>query len=292
MFFILLLIFIPSLTHSRVDTGADFLKFITGARVTGIAGAYVGLSDDVSSLHYNPAGLCNIESNEILLMTSEAIMECGYEYFGYAGRMDENTGLGFSILYFHAPEILRTKENREMPEGYEILGTIEYYDLMASLSYGRRINDRLSLGGTLKGIHRMISPDDGYTGAVDFGCLYKPSSNFKVGFSIQNIGPDIWGDKIPRLAQIGASYKIETLILSGAISHHLLANSSPEFRVGAEYWYWKILCLRAGYYSLEGDLKGATLGAGLRLKNWLQIDFAQFPASIDKPLQGSLLIRF
>lgn len=289
MLFIFLLIFIPGLTHSRVDTGADFLKFITGARVTGIAGAYVGLSDDVSSLHYNPAGLCNIERSEFLLMTSEAIMECGYEYLGYVRRMGENTGLGFSILYFHAPEILRT---REIPGGYEILGTIEYYDLMASFSYGRRISNRLSLGGTLKGIRRVISPDGGYTGAVDFGGLYIPSSNLKLGFSIQNIGPDIWGDKLPRLAQIGASYKIETLILSGAISHHLLANSRPEFRVGAEYWYWKILCLRAGYYSLEGDLKGATLGIGLRLKDWFQFDFAQFPANLDKPLQGSILVRF
>jgi len=285
MFLVFLLIFIPAISQSRVDTGADFLKFITGARVTGIAGAFVGLADDASSLHYNPAGICNIERNEFLLMESEAILECRYEYLGYIGRMSDNSGIGFSILYFHLPEM----EGRN--EKNELTGSIEYYDLMASLSYGKRIRDNFSLGGTIKGLHRKISPNDAYTGAVDFGALYiKP--NFKLGASIQNIGPDIWGDKLPRLCQIGGSYKIENLVLTSAISHHLLPYSSFEVRIGAEYWVTKGLCLRCGYYSLEGDLKGQTLGAGIRLKNWLQFDFAQFPANIDKPLQGSILIRF
>lgn len=288
MFFIFLLL-IPIITYSRVDTGADFLKFIVGARATGFGGAFVGLADDVSTLHYNPAGLCNIEKNEFLFMKSEAIQECGYEYLGFVKRSGEKTGLGFSVLYFHAPEILRSRDNNGYPE---IIGTIEYYDLMASISAGRRINDKLSLGGTIKGLHRKISPENGYTGAVDFGVLYNPFSNFKLGIAFQNIGPDIWGDKLPQLAQIGASYKIETLIASFAISHHLLAYSKPEFRVGAEYWYWKGLCLRAGYYFLEGDLKGATLGVGLRLKEWFQCDFAQFPANIANPLQGSIFIRY
>ncbi|MEW6680500.1 MAG: PorV/PorQ family protein [bacterium] len=292
MFLIFLAIFIPALLEARVDTGADFLKFITGARATGLAGAIVGLADDVSSLHYNPAGISEIEKNELLFMESEAIMECGYEYFGFTKRVNENSGIGFAILYFHAPEMLRTKENKNVPEGYEILGTIEYYDLMASLSYGKRIKDHLSIGGTIKGIHRMISPDKGYTGAIDFGMLYKHKDNMKFGLSIQNIGPDIWGDKLPMLAQIGGSYRIESLVLTSTISHHLLSNSSFEYRVGAEYWYWKNISLRAGYYSLEGDLTGATLGCGVRLRDWFQFDFAQFPASLNKPLQGSLIIRF
>ncbi len=280
------LIFIQGTTEARVDTGADFLKFITGARVTGLAGAYVGLADDVSSLHYNPAGLCNIEKNELLLMESEAIMECGYEYFGYARRIGEDTGIGFAILYFHAPRMDR------LDDYGGVVGEVEYYDLMANLSIGTRIRDKLSFGCTMKEIIRTISPDKGYTGAIDVGFLYTHKDNMKLGLSVQNIGPDIWGDQIPRLAQIGTSYKIESLIISSAISHQLLPNSSFEYRVGGEYWYWKGLCLRAGYYAIEGDLKGATLGAGLRLKNWLQLDFAQFPANIDKPLQGSMLIRF
>lgn len=284
MFFLFLLI-IPAISQARVDTGADFLKFIVGARLTGIGGAFVGLADDASSLHYNPSGLCDIEKNEFLLMKSEAIQECGYEYLGLTRRIDENKGMGFSILYFHAPTI----ERRDYAAN--LIGSVEYYDLMAGISYGKRINDRFSIGGTIKGIHRKISPTNGYTGAFDLGALYK-FKNFKVGMAFQNIGPDIWGDKLPRLVQIGASWKIETLITSFAISHHLLPYSGFEYRIGAEYWYWKGLCLRCGYYYLEGDLKGATLGAGLRLREWLQIDFAQFPANIETPLQGSLLIRY
>ncbi|MEW6103562.1 MAG: PorV/PorQ family protein [bacterium] len=286
MFLVFLVIFIPTLLEARVDTGADFLKFITGARATGLAGAIVGLADDASALHYNPAGLSDIGNQEILFMESEAIMECGYEYLGYVKRISEDTGIGFSVLYFHAPKMER------LDYLGMVVGDVEYSDLMASLSYGKRIRENLSFGGTIKGILRKISPDKDSTGAIDVGLLYKHKDNMKFGLSIQNIGPDIWGDKLPMLAQIGGSFRIENLFLTSAISHHLLSNSSFEYRVGAEYWYWKGLCLRAGYYALEGDLKGATLGCGVRLKNWLQLDFAQFPASLNKPLQGSLIIRF
>ncbi|HAW50527.1 TPA: hypothetical protein DCX16_06235 [bacterium] len=286
--FLIILLF-SSISFARVDTGADFLKFITSARVAGISGSFVGLADDVSTLHYNPAGLVNIKNKELLLMGSEGIMDCGYEYIGY-GQKNKNSGIGFCVLYFHAPEMLRTEEDKEF--GFRVLGTVEYYDLMVGFSYGRRVRNNLSIGGTIKGIHRMISPDKGYTCAVDLGVLYESKNNIKFGVSIQNVGSTIWKDELPRFVQIGGSYRIEELILTGAISHHLISKSKPEFRIGAEFWYLKILCLRAGYYSLEGELSGATLGGGIRITNWLQADFAQVPATLERLLQGSITIKF
>ncbi|MEK9150450.1 MAG: PorV/PorQ family protein, partial [Candidatus Desantisbacteria bacterium] len=261
-------------------------------RVAAIGGAFVGLADDASCHHYNPAGLSNIKQRELLVMESEAIMECGYEYLGFAQPLKKGQGIGGAILYFHAPEMIRTIENKNKPEGYEVVGTIEYYDLSASFSYGRRIKKDLSLGGTIKLIRRMISPNKGITGAIDLGLLYQANKDLRLGASLQHFGPKVWGDTLPQLIQAGASYKIQNLILTGAVSHHLIASSDPEFRVGAEYWYWKDLALRAGYYWLEGSLEGATMGAGVRVKDYLQIDFSQVPGGLDRPLQGSILIKF
>jgi hypothetical protein len=286
-----LLIF-PSISFCRVDTGADFLKFSAGGRVAAIGGAFAGLADDLSCLHYNPAGLSNIKKKELLVMESEAIMECGYEYFGFVQPMRKDEGIGGAILYFHAPEMLRTAENKSKPEGYEVVGTIEYYDLSASLSYGRRIKKDLSLGGTVKLIRRMISPNNGLTGAIDLGLLYQAKKDLRCGVSLQHFGPKVWGDRLPQLIAGGASYKIQDLILTGVISHHFIADSNPEFRCGAEYWYWEGLALRVGYYWLEGNLEGATMGAGVKVKDYLQIDFSQVPGGLDRPLQGSVLIRF
>ena len=283
---LLFLLIIPSFGFSRVDTGADFLKFSAGGRVAAIGGAFVGLADDVSCLHYNPAGLVNIKQRELLIMESEAIMECGYEYFGYVQPMREGEAMGVAILYFHAPRMDR------LDDYGNVVGEFEYYDLSASLSCGTKIKRDLSIGGTIKLIRRMISPNKGLTGAIDLGLLYQGDENLRFGASLQHLGPKVWGDRLPQLIQAGASYKIQDLILTGAISHHLIADSDPEFRVGAEYWYWKGLALRAGYYWLEGDLKGATMGAGVKVKNYLQIDFSQVPGGLDRPIQGSVLIKF
>ncbi|MBU1599200.1 PorV/PorQ family protein, partial [bacterium] len=243
---LLFLLIIPSFGFSRVDTGADFLKFSAGGRVAAIGGAFVGLADDVSCLHYNPAGLVNIKQRELLIMESEAIMECGYEYFGYVQPMREGEAMGVAILYFHAPRMDR------LDDYGNVVGEFEYYDLSASLSYGTKIKRDLSLGGTIKLIRRMISPNNGVTGAIDLGLLYQAKKDFRLGASLQHFGPKVWGDRLPQLIQGGASYKIQDLILTGAISHHFIAGSDPEFRVGAEYWYWECLALRAGYYWLEG----------------------------------------
>jgi hypothetical protein len=282
----LLLLILPSLSFCRVDTGADFLKFSAGGRVAAIGGAFVGLADDVSCLHYNPAGLSNIKKKELLVMESEAIMECGYEYFGFVQPMRKGEAIGGAILYFHAPDMDRL-------DNYgNVTGSFEYYDLSASLSYGRRIKKDLSLGGTVKLIRRMISPNKGLTGAIDLGLLYQAKKDLRCGVSLQHFGPKVWDDRLPQLIAGGVSYKIQDLILTGAINHHFIADSNPEFRCGVEYWYWEGLALRAGYYWLEGELEGATMGAGLKVKDYLQIDFSQVPGGLDRPLQGSVLIRF
>jgi hypothetical protein len=291
MFVICGLLFLSPFAFARVDTGADFLKFIAGSRVCGIGGAFVGLSDDISCLHYNPAGLSNIKKRELLVMESEAIMDCGYEYIGYVHPLKEGA-VGFAILYFHAPEMLRTKINKNKPEGYEIVGTFEYSDLAISLSYGRRIRENLSIGATIKGIRRIISPDKGYTWAVDIGLLYQRPEGLMFGVSLQHLGPRVWGDRLPQLMQAGVSYRIEDLIITSAASHHLIPNSKPEYRIGAEYWYSELLAARCGYYWMEGELEGATVGAGIKIKEWLRIDFSQVPGGLERPLQGSVLLRF
>ena len=70
-FFITLVILISAVTgRAEVDFeklhGSD-LGMGTGARATGMGGAFVAIADDASAAFWNPAGLTQLESNQILI---------------------------------------------------------------------------------------------------------------------------------------------------------------------------------------------------------------------------------
>ena len=48
-------------------TAAQFLKIGIGARALGMGGAYSAVSNDVTALYWNPAGLSSSKKNGIIL---------------------------------------------------------------------------------------------------------------------------------------------------------------------------------------------------------------------------------
>jgi len=64
---------------SKVGTTAgEFLKIGVGSRATAMGGAFVAVSNDVSSLYWNPAGIAKLEKNEIL--TSHSSFRLPFRY--------------------------------------------------------------------------------------------------------------------------------------------------------------------------------------------------------------------
>ena len=57
---LLLLLLSLNAEAATLNSGAAFLKIGTGARPEAMGGAYTALADDVSALHYNPAGLSSV----------------------------------------------------------------------------------------------------------------------------------------------------------------------------------------------------------------------------------------
>ena len=46
-------------------SGAQFLEIPVGAKAAALGGAFVGLSDDASSVFWNPSGIAKIKSNAV-----------------------------------------------------------------------------------------------------------------------------------------------------------------------------------------------------------------------------------
>ncbi|MBI3189396.1 MAG: hypothetical protein HYZ33_01985, partial [Ignavibacteriales bacterium] len=58
------------LVFDFTDVHAGFERRDVGARQRAIGGAFVGLTDDVWAIHYNPAGLSNVKQSQVSVFYS------------------------------------------------------------------------------------------------------------------------------------------------------------------------------------------------------------------------------
>jgi len=156
-----------------------------------------------------------------------------------------------------------------------------------------------------------------------------PLRRLTIGVALTNLGPDITyidadqSDPLPLNLAIGFAYDLiesqyNRFVLTAQINRDLAYRGGgkmenilygippiglardliegrdfslrpKEFNVGAEYWYAKLVALRAGYiYDEEGDIKTPTVGGGLALKG-LGIDVAYIPSVRDDQVMANIL---
>ena len=204
-----------------------------GARASGMADAFVAVSDDADSITYNPAGLVQLTEGQL---TSQ--------YGQLVKGLSDGSAIGTTYLGYAFPKVT----------GYQVYG-IAYHNFKADnlfnertiiLSYGRRLDlERFGLRGiysfgtNLKQLHREYAPDrfaenalndagvasnqgdrlfasgsskDTY--AADFGGLvqFGPQYQFTAGASVINANqPDVSlggdGDKAPMTVKGGLAYR-------------------------------------------------------------------------------------
>ena len=76
-----------------------------------MANAVVSSVKDVNSTYWNPAGLLNIDRDEVSLMHSNYFANiANYNYLSYAKKIDNESALGFSIIRFGVDDIMDTTQ--------------------------------------------------------------------------------------------------------------------------------------------------------------------------------------
>ena len=63
-------------------TGAQFLELGVSARAMGMAEAFTAITDDISAVYYNPAGLTSLYGREVALTYIDMPADVGYGFFG------------------------------------------------------------------------------------------------------------------------------------------------------------------------------------------------------------------
>ena len=281
---------------ASVPASASFEDVGTGARASGLGGAFTSIADDVHALYYNPAGLVYLRRKEFsatygLLHTGLGDgSKIGNSYVAYGHPMRETVGsFGLSWQQLSVDSL--------------------YTERTIGLGYGRRLSQKWAAGLTLKQLYRQFTAPAGQTdnlasvtsGAVDpvfangnsqtaygvdFGLLFRPYRNYSYGLLLQNLNePNMAlasGDRdiIPMLIRGGVAYSERNLTLVGELDtqRRLTSGRDYHFTAGAEKWW-----IGAGFAQGDVGFRGSlafgsrnysqiTMGLSYRLEA-IQIDY-------------------
>ncbi len=167
-------------------TAAQFLKIGVGARALGMGGAQVGVTGDISSLYWNPAGLSRLNINsELTFNHANWLADISYDFAAAVMPIGELGTFGLSVISMRVPEDIVTTVDFPEGDGRRWNAT----SLAFGLTYARNLTDRFSIGLTMKYIREAIWSESASGFALDIGTLYLSEiPGLSIGASISNFG--------------------------------------------------------------------------------------------------------
>jgi hypothetical protein len=242
--------------------------------------AFVGIADDVNAAYFNPAGLATIERPELTALHTQWFEGIDYDYGAYAHPLAAGV-IGFSVATLKADSL----EKRDESEGFQ--GTFNDLDSAYAISFGRKLNQSLSVGLTGRYIKEKIDSASASAWSTDIGLLKRFEERpLSLGVAVRHLGSkvkfDEEGDPQPLTVDIGAGYHLFDDRLLIGTNLFQPRDNGLKMGVGVE-WKGRLssagYALRGGFNSASTEADGASglsLGAGLNLGKF-NLDFAWVP---------------
>ncbi len=195
---------------SKVATGtAQFLKLGVGARGTALGDAYAAVTDDISALYWNPAGIRKMDKLTIGVSRTYLFADINYDFLGAVYPVTPNTRVGLSVLHVSSGDMEVTTISQ--PEGTG--STFNTAHSAIGVSVAHRLTNRFDLGITIKYINERLFHEKASTIAFDLGSQFDTGIyGLKIGMILANFGgkmkfdgPDL-NNKVEN-EQTGISYR-------------------------------------------------------------------------------------
>ena len=170
----------------------EFMNIGVDASSIELSGSVVSSIDNVNSTYWNPAGLTNLEDNEISLMHSNYFANiANYNFVAYASPIDNRSTIGFSIIRFGVDDILDTTQliDDQGNINYDRISLFSAVDYGFTASYARTLmNDNISYGINAKIIRRLVGDFATSWGfGFDFGLQISMKNGWKFGLMARDI---------------------------------------------------------------------------------------------------------
>jgi len=274
----LLMIFVLLLSvkvYSQSGEGGEpgaFMKNGFGARGSALGNSFTAISNDVSAIFYNPAGLSSVEGIQVLGMYSNLfgnVQGLNYGNLGVSKNFEFGT-LGLGVIYSSVLDI---------PYVESVTGpsaeTFSDNEMAVMLCFSRRVTENLQIGFNGKIIRHSIAGLEANGFGLDVALLTTFSDKLKAGLMLQDaIGAkvvlngreDVYVSKF----KFGIGY---TPISALTISPELMitGNKKVLFSIGSEYDVYKnMIKLRGGYNSVQD---APSFGVGLKYSQ-INLDYS------------------
>lgn len=269
---LLAILLLPGVLYGQAKVataGAQFLEIGVSGRAIGMGEAFVAVANDASAMYYNPAGLTQLYDREVVLSHISYVADIRYDFAGLAYplyRLGGVLGVGFYSL--DAGDMDETTYEYFRGTG-RIFGARSY---AATLSYGRALTDRFSVGVTVKLVDEMLEDERATGWAADVGTSYDTGfRNFKIAMVITNFGPDMTfiqeGYPLPINFRFGGAINVldgeqHKGVFALEASHP--SDNLEKYNAGFEYQYQDRYFLRLGQ-KFNYDEGSLSVGGGLRL---------------------------
>jgi hypothetical protein len=249
--------------HEQAGTSAfSFLRIGVGARAAALGGAFVSLSEDASALYWNPAGLTQLDGDQITLGYVNYVLDIHSGFLGYVLPRRGDLRLGVALNYFSYGQFQKTTVENPSGSG---LGTFGAMDVALSVSGAYPLRADLSVGASAKMIYGKIEDYGSDAYAVDLGGLYSlPNGRTRIGASVQNLGFQRSGylsdhtDGLAPVFRLGASHQLQGLPLLLSVDLFKPTDQHLNVNLGGELLPVENFSLRVGWSSLGQDQRVGT----------------------------------
>ncbi|WP_228530361.1 PorV/PorQ family protein [Tamlana sp. I1] len=162
------------------------------AAALGMSNAVTAQTADVNSGYWNPAGLTNLDDNQMSLMHSSYFANiANYDYAAFAMPIDERSAMGFSLIRFAVDDILNTTQliDAQGNINYDRISLFSTADYGLTFSYARKLPVQgLIYGVNAKVIRRIIGDFATSWGfGLDFGVQFQNEKHWKFGIMARDI---------------------------------------------------------------------------------------------------------
>lgn len=254
----------------------SFLELGAGPRSYAMGEAFTGLADDITALSWNPAGLGQLTSPQVLFMHNQWIVNLRQEYL--AGAYPLFDGMAAVQLSYLNSDIQLVRDEDGLLTGE----SFNPFSATAGLSYAYQLPFDILAGATLNYAHEQLDDMTYMSVCADLGVLYRPKEQWwSVGMSMLHAGLPVAGYPLPLTLRLGGAVSFFQDSLNATAD---VARTFPgwfRYSLGIEYWYKNLFALRAGYLwrpEFEGldRLSGLRAGLGFNIQGY-QVDYALVP---------------
>lgn len=231
---------------------ASFLDAGFGARPKALGNTFVAVADDANTVYWNAAGMSSIQTAEVTSAYSRFFDEVSCVNVAYVMPVGEGSSLGLGYIRSSVGEIPNTDA------AGNLISYMSNTDQALMLAYGKKLNNNLSMGLSLKMISMALDENSNSGFDMDCSLLYRLNRNFSLGGSVQNMlaGP-LGPDRFERKVKVGVAYApwADGSLVSADLNY---AQNKTTVNYGVE---WALLPI----FKVRGGIGDGRFSAGLGL---------------------------